>query len=96
MLDLMRKKKETFVIKGIFGLIVLSFIGTIFLVWGRGEEGLGRKSGYAAKVDRTTISFESYQNSYQRLREIYQQILGHNLTPEMERNLIFSSKPLNG
>jgi len=58
MLDLMRKKKETFVIKAIFVLIVLSFIGTIFLVWGRGEEGLGRKSDYAAKVDRTTISFE--------------------------------------
>lgn len=87
MLDLMRKKKETFVIKAIFVLIVLSFIGTIFLVWGRGEEGFGRQSGYAAKVDRTTISFDSYQNSYQRLREIYQQILGPNLTPEMEKEL---------
>lgn len=94
MLDLMRKKKETFVIKAIFVLIVLSFIGTIFLVWGRGEEGLGRKSDYAAKVDRTTISFESYQNSYQRLREIYQQILGPNLTPEMEKELNFQQQAL--
>ncbi len=94
MLDLMRKKKETFVIKAIFVLIVLSFIGTIFLVWGRGEEGFGRQSGYAAKVDRTTISFESYQNSYQRLREIYQQILGPNLTPEMEKELNFQQQAI--
>lgn len=95
MLDLMRKKKETFVIKAIFVLIVLSFIGTIFLVWGRGEEGFGRQSGYAAKVDRTTISFENYQNSYQRLREIYQQILGPNLTPEMEKELNFQQQAID-
>lgn len=87
MLDLMRKKKETVVIKAIFILIVLSFIGTIFLVWGKGEEGLGRSSGYAAKVDRTVIGYDSYQNSYQRLREIYQQILGPGFTHETEKEL---------
>lgn len=87
MLDIMRKKKETVLIKAIFIVIVLSFIGTIFLVWGRGEEGFGRQAGYAAKVDRTTISFESYQNSYQRLRDVYQQIFGPALTPEMEKTL---------
>lgn len=87
MLDLMRKKKETVVIKAIFILIVLSFIGTIFLVWGKGEEGFGRSSGYAAKVDRTVIGYDSYQNSYQRLREVYQQILGPGFTPETEKEL---------
>ncbi|CAH2030065.1 peptidylprolyl isomerase [Trichlorobacter ammonificans] len=87
MLDLMRKKKETFLIKAIFIVIVLSFIGTIFLVWGKGEEGFSRSSGYAAKVDRTVISYESYQNSYQRLRDIYQQVFGPGLTPEVEKEL---------
>ena len=61
----------------VFVVIVLSFIGTIFLVWGKGEDGFGSSgAGYAAKVDRTTISLEQYQNSYQRLRDIYQQLFG--------------------
>jgi len=91
MLDLMRKKKESIIIKVVFAIIVLSFIGTIFLVWGKGEDGFGKGgAGYAAKVDRTTISLEQYQNSYQRLREIYQQLFGQaagGLTPELEKQL---------
>lgn len=91
MLDLMRKKKESIIIKAVFAIIVLSFIGTIFLVWGKGEEGLGKgRAGYAAKVDRTTISLEQYQNSYQRLREIYLQLFGQaggGLPPELEKQL---------
>lgn len=91
MLDLMRKKKESIIIKAVFAVIVLSFIGTIFLVWGKGEDGFGKGStGYAAKVDRTTISLEQYQNSYQRLREIYLQLFGQaagGLTPELEKQL---------
>ena len=91
MLDLIRKKKESLIIKVVFAVIVLSFIGTIFLVWGKGEEGFGTGgSGYAAKVDRTTITLEQYQNSYQRLREIYLQLFGQaagGLTPELEKQL---------
>jgi peptidyl-prolyl cis-trans isomerase D len=91
MLDLIRKKKESFIIKVVFAVIVLSFIGTIFLVWGKGEDGFGSSgAGYAAKVGRTTISLEQYQNSYQRLREIYLQLFGQaagGLTPELEKQL---------
>lgn len=92
MLDLMRKKKESIIIKVVFAIIVLSFIGTIFLVWGKGESGFGGtgSANYAAKVDRTTISLEQYQNSYQRLREIYLQLFGQaagGLTPELEKQL---------
>ena len=42
MLDIMRKQKESIIIKIVFIVIVLSFIGTIFLVWGKG-------SGYRRK-----------------------------------------------
>ena len=90
MLDLIRKKKESFIIKAVFALIVLSFIGTIFLVWGKGEEGFSTGgTGYAAKVDRTTISLEQYQNAYQQLRDIYQQLFSQagGLTPELEKQL---------
>ena len=88
MLDIMRKQKESIIIKIVFIVIVLSFIGTIFLVWGKGSEGIGGKSsGYAAKVDGTRITLEEYQNAYQRIRGIYQQIYGQSIPAEMEKML---------
>ncbi|SKA20065.1 peptidyl-prolyl cis-trans isomerase D [Trichlorobacter thiogenes] len=87
MLDVIRKKKDSVVIKAVFIIIVLSFIGTIFLVWGKGDEGMGRSTGYAAKVDRTVISLEAFQNAYQNMTETYRQIFGGNFTPELEKQL---------
>lgn len=89
MLDVIRKKKESIVIKAVFVIIVFSFIGTIFLVWGKGEDGFGtRGDSFAAKVGRTTISMEQYQNSYQQLRDIYQQVFGvQGLPAEVEKKL---------
>jgi peptidyl-prolyl cis-trans isomerase D len=87
MLDLMRKKKESIIIKIVFVVIVLSFVGTIFLVWGKGSDGTTGSLGYAAKVDGRTVSMEEFQNSYQRIRSVYQQIYGQSLTNEMEKTL---------
>jgi len=88
MLSMMRKQKESIVIKIVFVIIVLSFIGTIFLVWGRGSDGMGGgRNSYAAKVDGTRISLEEYQNAYQRIRNMYQQIYGQSIPPEMEKML---------
>ncbi len=87
MLDLMRKKKDSIVIKVVFVVIVLSFIGTMFLVWGEGRSGMGGSTGYAAKVDGSRISMEEYQSSYQRIRDVYQQIYGQTLPPEIEKTL---------
>ena len=88
MLDIMRKKKNSIIIKIVFVVIVLSFIGTMFLVWGEGRSGMGGGSlGYAAKVDGSKITMEEYQNSYQRIRNVYQQIYGQSLPAEMEKTL---------
>jgi len=88
MLSVMRKQKESIIIKFIFIIIVLSFVGTIFMVWGMGSERFGGgKSDYAAKVNGTRITFEEYQNSYQRIRNMYQQIYGQSIPPEMEKLL---------
>jgi peptidyl-prolyl cis-trans isomerase D len=83
----MRKYKESIVIKIVFIVIVLSFIGTIFLVWGKGSDGSGRSLGYAAKVDSTKIGLEEYQQSYYRLRSIYEQIYQKSIPAEMEKQL---------
>ena len=86
MLGIMRKYKESIIIKLVFIVIVLSFIGTIFLVWGRGDKSVGG-SDYAAKVDGTKISIDEFQKSYYRLRGIYEQINGKGFTPEMEKQV---------
>ncbi len=87
MLGIMRKYKESIVIKFVFVVIVLSFIGTIFLVWGKGGDGSGAAKGYAAKVDSTKIGLDEYQQSYYRLRGIYEQIYQKSISPEMEKQL---------
>ena len=87
MLDIMRKKKNSIIIKIVFVIIVLSFIGTMFLVWGEGRSGMGGSLGFAAKVDGSKITLEEYQNSYQRIRNVYQQIYGQSLPAEMEKAL---------
>lgn len=97
MLSIMRKQKESIIIKIVFVIIVLSFVGTIFLVWGKGSDGLGGgKGGYAAKVNGTRISLEEYQGAYQRIRNMYQQIYGQSISPEMEKMLGLKKVALDG
>lgn len=86
MLGIMRKYKQSVVIKVVFGIIVLSFIGTIFLVWGKGDRELSG-TDVAAKVGKTKISFDEYQKYLYRMRNIYSQIYGKTITPEMEQQM---------
>ncbi|HIJ95972.1 MAG TPA: peptidylprolyl isomerase [Desulfuromonadales bacterium] len=97
MLSIIRSKKESIIIKIVFVIIVLSFIGTIFLVWGKGSEGMGgSQGGYAAKVNGTRIKLEEYQSAYQRIRNMYQQIYGQSIPPEMEKMLNLKKVALDG
>lgn len=86
MLGIMRKYKQSIIIKLVFGVIVLSFVGTIFLVWGRGDEG-SFSGGYAAKVNGARIPVQEYMRNYDHIRRIYEQIYGQALTPEMEKQM---------
>jgi len=87
MLGIMRKYKQSILIKLVFGIIVLSFIGTIFLVWGRGSDKANGPTGFAATVDGTKISLDEFQKTYYRTRGIYEQIYGRSLSAEMEKTL---------
>lgn len=87
MLGIIRKYKESIVIRIVFVVIVLSFIGTIFLVWGEGGSAGKGSSDYAAKVDSTRISIEDYQQAYYRLRDVYEQIYQKSIPVEIEKQL---------
>jgi peptidyl-prolyl cis-trans isomerase D len=84
MLGIMRKYKQSIIIKGVFAVIVLSFIGTIFLIWGKGGKGL-EGSDFAVKVDRTRISYNQFQKTYTNLRDMYRELYGKPITPELEK-----------
>jgi len=86
MLGIMRKYKQSIIIKGVFTVIVLSFIGTIFLIWGEGGEGL-KGSAYALKVNGEKIPYDQYLRAHDRMVESLRQIYGQNLTPEMEKQM---------
>ncbi len=86
MLGIMRKYKQSIVIKFVFGVIVFSFVGTIFLVWGKGDKGLAG-SDYAARVGKVKISYDEFQKYLYRMRNMYMQIYGKTITPEMEKQM---------
>ncbi|MHC1698560.1 MAG: SurA N-terminal domain-containing protein [Geobacteraceae bacterium] len=86
MLGIMRKYKQSIIIKIVFSVIVLSFVGTIFLIWGKGEEGLN-SSSYAVKVNGEKISYDEYVKNYERAKDSLQQIYGQPVTPEIEKLL---------
>lgn len=86
MLGIMRKYKQSIIIKGVFTIIVLSFIGTIFLIWGEGGEGL-KGSTYAIKVNGEKIPYDQYLRAHDRMVESLRQIYGQTLTPEMEKQM---------
>lgn len=93
MLGIMRKYQKSPIIKIIFWVIVLSFIGTIFLIWGKGEEA--QRSAYAAKVNGKKIPIEEFRQSYDRLSGIYKQLYGANFSPDIEKSLNLKKLALN-
>lgn len=94
MLDLIRKKQKTTVVQVVFWVIIATFIGTIFLVWGKGNEQ-AREYTVAAEVNGTKISFDEFKSTYDSMYNFYRNIYGQNFTPEMERQLRLQEQSIN-
>lgn len=94
MLDLIRKKQKTTVVQVVFWVIIATFIGTIFLVWGKGNEQT-REFTVAAEVNGTEISFDEFKSTYNSMYNFYRNIYGQNFTPEMERQLRLAEQSIN-
>ena len=87
MLDLIRKKQKTVLLKFVFWAIIAAFVGTIFLVWGRGSDQGGGDRTVAAIVNGTKIDMETFQQVYVNLYRTYQTIYGERFTPALEEKL---------
>lgn len=95
MLDLIRKKQKTIIIKVVFWAIIATFVGTIFLVWGKGSDGGDQDTTVAATVNKTRIDFDAYQSAYSNLYRLYQNIYKEQFTPELEKQLRLRQQALD-
>jgi peptidyl-prolyl cis-trans isomerase D len=95
MLDLIRKKQKSVLIKVVFWTIIAAFVGTIFLVWGKGSRGPGG-TGVAIKVNGDKITFEEYRSVYENLRRAYQNVYRDRFSPEMEKQLQLGRQARDG
>ncbi len=87
MLDLIRKKQKSTLIKFVFWGIIATFVGTIFLVWGKGSEGPSDGGNIAASVNGTQITVQDYQRAYRNLYTFYQNLYSDRFNAEMEKQL---------
>ena len=87
MLKRMREGSAYF-IKGVMLLVVVAFIGTIFVVWGvKSTPGdLGRR-GVVATVSGVDIPLDDYQRALRQQMEVYKQLFGDKVDPKMLESL---------
>lgn len=95
MLDLIRKKQKTTIIKFVFWAIIATFVGTIFLVWGRGSSRQSADPNQAVSVNGDSISFGQYQTVYRNLYQLYQNIYRERFTPELQKQLHLAQQALD-
>jgi len=78
MLKVIREHSRSFLIKGILWAVIISFVLTIFLVWGRGSQGLSGSTTAVAIVHGVEISAESFLRLYKaNLSQLQQSISGN-------------------
>jgi len=96
MLDIIRRKQKSVIIKVVFWTIIAAFVGTIFLVWGKGSDKGQYGGSVAVSIDGTNISYEDYQEAYSNLYRIYQNIYRENFSPVLEKQLGLRKQALDG
>ena len=86
MLGIIRQKQKSFFVQIVFWVIIATFVGTIFLVWGKGDD-TSSGDDFAAKINDSPISMIDYQRSYENIYRMYQNLYGEAFTPAIEKTL---------
>lgn len=88
MLDFVRNKQKSILIKFAFGLIILSFIIGYSMLSSPGDRSSNAtRSDIAARVNDMEISYSAFQQAYSNLYNLYQSIYQGNFNPEVEKQL---------
>ncbi|HKK01926.1 MAG TPA: SurA N-terminal domain-containing protein [Desulfuromonadales bacterium] len=95
MLDLIRKKQKSVIVQVVFWTIIAAFVGTIFLVWGKGGSGGRGDASTAVTVNGTRISFDDYQSTYDELYRFYQNVYKGQFSRDVQKKLHLQQQALN-
>ncbi len=75
-------------------IIVAAFVGTIFLVWGRGSF-LGMGGNYIAKVGSIEIPVRDFERAYYKVVDFYRRLYGNRINQEMLKRMGVKEQALN-
>ncbi|MBI3354395.1 MAG: SurA N-terminal domain-containing protein [Nitrospirae bacterium] len=81
MIKLLRERMQGVLVATLW-IVIIAFIGTIFLVWGRGTVN-PTGSNVIATVDGEVIPFDEYKKAYFRAVDTYKKILKDKYSDEM-------------
>jgi len=96
MLDFVRTKQKSIIIKVVFGLIILSFVIGYAMLTAPGDSTNAGQPNVAATVNGKAIAFSDFQAAYSNLYQLYQNIYQEQFTPTLERQLKLVQKSLDG
>jgi parvulin-like peptidyl-prolyl isomerase len=89
-LGMLKKMREgsAYFIKGVMLVVAITFIGTIFVVWGvKSTPGDLARRGVVATVAGTDITVEDYQLALRQQIQAYRQIFGNKLDEKLLESL---------
>ncbi len=95
MLDFVRNKQKSIIIKLAFAIIILSFVIGYAMLSTPGGPGGDDPTAEAAMVNSTSISYSDFQSTYSNLYQLYQNIYQDQFTPALEKQLKLAEKSIN-
>jgi peptidyl-prolyl cis-trans isomerase D len=95
MLDFVRNKQKSIIIKIAFAIIILSFVIGYAMLSSPGGPAGEDQSAEAAVINGKAIAFNDFQSTYSNLYQIYQNIYQDQFTPALERQLKLAEKTLD-
>ena len=87
MLDLVRSKKKSFLIKIAFAVIILSFVIGYTMLTAPTDQRTGRGGDVAARVNGDAISYSAYQIVHSNLYNLYQNIYQNAFDADLQQQL---------
>lgn len=87
MLQFVRSKQKSVLIKIAFGVIILSFVIGYTMLTAPSDQNANQGGDVAARVNDNEISYDAFQSSYSNLYSLYQNIYQGNFDAKLEKQL---------
>ncbi len=87
MLQFVRSKQKSVLIKIAFGVIILSFVIGYSMLTSPSDQRANQSGDVAARVNGDEISYAAFQSSYSNLYNLYQNIYQGNFDAKLEKQL---------